>query len=83
VTSRRETLVTGDSKPTLSDVIREALREATKSQSIRAVARATGVPHPSLIRFLRGDQSLRLDMADRLAAYLGVEAGRRPKEQRG
>ena len=27
----------------------------------------------SLIRFARGDQSLRLDIADRLAAYFGLE----------
>jgi plasmid maintenance system antidote protein VapI len=27
----------------------------------------------SIMRFLRGEQSLRLDMADRLAAYFGLE----------
>lgn len=71
--------MTRANKPTLSDAIREALRGAVESQSIRSVSRATDVPHPSLIRFLRGDQSLHLDAADRLAAYLGIEAVRRPK----
>ncbi|HPD15691.1 MAG TPA: helix-turn-helix transcriptional regulator [Planctomycetota bacterium] len=71
--------MTTDATATLSDVIRDALREAIRSQSIRSVADATGVPHPSLIRFLRREQSLRLDKADKLAAYLGIEATRRPK----
>jgi len=76
--------VTTDKTPTLSDVIREALREAIRTQSIRSVADATGVPHPSLIRFLRREQSLRLDKADKLAAYLGIEATRRlNREKKG
>lgn len=70
--------MTRANKPTLEDAIREALREATKpgAQSIRSVSRAAGVAHPSLIRFVRGDQSLRLDAAARLAAHLGIEAVR-------
>lgn len=75
--------MTTDATATLSDVIRDALREAIRTQSIRSVADATGVPHPSLIRFLRCEQSLRLDKADRLAAYLGIEATRRLKGRKG
>jgi hypothetical protein len=59
----------------MTTLLREALAEA---DSLRGVERATGVKNPSLVRFLRGDQSLRLDMADRLAEYFGIEV-RRPK----
>ncbi len=69
---------TKTNKPTITEVLREALAE--RKESLRAIERATGVPHPSLIRFLRGELRLRLDMADRLAAYFGVEV-RRPKRR--
>jgi len=65
-------------KPTIAEVLREALGE--RKESLRAVERATGVPHPSLIRFLRGELRLRLDMADKLAAHFGVEV-RRPRRR--
>jgi plasmid maintenance system antidote protein VapI len=38
-----------------------------------AIERATGVQRASIMRFLRGEQSLRLDMADRLATFFGLE----------
>jgi len=62
---------------TMTDVLRKALAD---SESVRAVSRATGVPQCSLSRFVVGKQSLRLDMADRLAAYFGVEV--RPPARR-
>jgi len=61
--------------PTISDLLRDALRETT--ETIRGVSRATGVPHTSLIRFLRGELRLRLDMAERLVEHFGIEV-RRP-----
>ena len=54
---------------TMTDVLRQSLAD---SASVRAVSRATGVPQCSLSRFLAGKQ-LRLDMAERLAAFFGVE----------
>lgn len=54
----------------MTEMLRLGLEDAT---SLYAVTKATRVPKASLIRFLRGEQSLRLDMADRLAAYLGIE----------
>ena len=52
----------------------QALRQAlAESKSLYAVAKSTGVQRASLIRFLRGDQSLRLDKADVLAAYFGIQ----------
>ena len=37
----------------------------------------TGVKRASIMRFVRGDQSLRLDLADRLAVYYDLELTRR------
>jgi plasmid maintenance system antidote protein VapI len=61
-------------KTTMTELLREGLAEG---ESLYAVAKATGVCKASLIRFLRGSQSLRLDVADRLAAYLGIELTRK------
>lgn len=55
---------------TMTELLRQALADAGNKY---AVAKATGVQKTSLIRFLRGEQSLRLDMADRLALHLGIE----------
>jgi plasmid maintenance system antidote protein VapI len=37
------------------------------------IEREAGVQRASVMRFLRGEQSLRLDVADRLAAYFGLK----------
>jgi len=58
----------------MTEVLRHAILE---SKSFRAVERATGVKRQSLMKFARGEQSLRLDMADRLAAYFGIEVKRK------
>jgi hypothetical protein len=41
--------------------------------------RETGVARASIRRFVKGERTLRLDMADRLAAYFGLEL--RPKRK--
>jgi hypothetical protein len=52
----------------------KALRlKAKEYGSTRPLARQAGIQHASLMRFVRGDSSLRLDKADALAAVLGVE----------
>ena len=63
----------------MTDLIRQALHEA---DSIRGVARETGLDHASLIRFARGDSSLRLDLADRLAEHFGISCRRTGKRER-
>lgn len=66
-----------------SQTLTELLRaELAKVPSIRAVARATGLTHVSLVRFLRGMQSLRLDMADRLAQHFRIEHRRRVRREK-
>lgn len=57
----------------MTELLRAALSDA---KSLNSVAVATGVQKASLIRFLRGGQSLRLDLADRLAAHLGIVCSR-------
>ena len=55
----------------LTEVLKKALRESGISHS--ALERATGVNRLTIARFLRGDNSLRSDKADDLAAFLGIE----------
>ncbi|QDU86779.1 hypothetical protein Pla175_01300 [Pirellulimonas nuda] len=55
----------------LSDALREAL--LSDSTSYAEVSRQTGLARPSLMSFAKGHRSLRLDLADKLAAYYRVE----------
>jgi plasmid maintenance system antidote protein VapI len=59
----------------------EALRRAIAESGMAhiALARATGVQRASIMRFMHGTQSLRLDVADKLAAYFELEL--RPKRK--
>ena len=61
---------TAKSKPTKADTLRAAI-EASGLTRYR-VAKETGIAESNLRRFLRGQTSIRLDKADRLAAYLGL-----------
>ena len=56
---------------TMTNVLRQAIVESGVTHS--DLERATGVQRASIMRFIRGTSSLRLDMADRLAAYFGLE----------
>ena len=58
---------------TMTDLLRECLADA---ESLSAVERATGVKRQSLMKFRRREQSLRLDLADKLAKHFGVECRR-------
>jgi plasmid maintenance system antidote protein VapI len=55
----------------ISDLLRRTISES--GISYNALQRETGVTRASIMRFVRGDQSIRLDMADRLAEYFGLE----------
>ena len=73
-------------RETLSEVLRRELKDG--EESLYKVTNATGVPKASLIRFVRGMQSLRLDMADRLAEHFGlvlrkVEGGTAEEQGKG
>jgi hypothetical protein len=59
-----------ESKPTISDVLRDAIERSGLTHY--RIAKDSGIPESNLRRFIRGEMSVRLDKADRLAAYLGL-----------
>jgi plasmid maintenance system antidote protein VapI len=61
--------------------IREAV-EAGRT-NYKALERETGLTRASIMRFVAGNQSLRLDMADRLAAHFGLELRAKAKRTKG
>ena len=65
---------------TLTQLLQEALAQA---ESLRHVARESGLDVAQLSRFKSGQRSLRLDMADRLAEYFGIESRRTQRRQKG
>ena len=58
-------------KKSMSDRLRQAIQDSEKP--LLQIAEDTGVQRASIIRFLRGDQSLRLDKAEILFDYFGLE----------
>lgn len=63
----------------MTDVLRRAVLDS--ELPLLRIAQDTGVQRASLSRFVRGKNSLRLDVADKLAAYFGlVLAAKAPKE---
>lgn len=55
---------------TMTDALKQAIAES--GMPLIAIERATGVKRASVMRFMRGETSLRLDIADKLAAYFGI-----------
>ncbi len=53
-----------------TDALRQELAES--ELSFHELERQTGVKRQSLMKFVRGEQSLRLDMADRLMEFFGL-----------
>jgi len=62
-------------KSPITDLLRKTV--ADSELPLLALQRETGVKRGSIMRFLRGDQSLRLDKADALATYFGLELTKR------
>ena len=60
----------------ITEVLRQAVRES--GQSFYSIAKATGLVEESVSRFVRGKQSLRLDKADALAKYFGIQCRHAP-----
>ena len=61
------------------DTITEAILEAIadSDMSFKALERETGVLRQSLMKFAAGEQTIRLDAADTLAEYFGIQITRR------
>lgn len=60
---------------TIEDVLREAILE--DPQSYNALAAATGLARPSIVRFVKREGTLRLDMAAKLCTLYGLELTKR------
>jgi transcriptional regulator with XRE-family HTH domain len=57
-------------KPTITAVLKTAIERS--GLTCYRIAKNTGIDEANLGRFIRGEISVRLDKADRLAAYLGL-----------
>jgi transcriptional regulator with XRE-family HTH domain len=57
-------------QPTLTDTLRAAIERS--GLTVYRIGHATGIDPANLGRFVRGELYIRLDKADRLAAYLGL-----------
>jgi plasmid maintenance system antidote protein VapI len=70
-----------DRSTPISELLRQTIAKAVEAgrTNYKTLERETGVTRASIMRFVRGSQSLRLDMADRLAAHFGLEL--RPKRK--
>ena len=73
----KKNLMSKSKKPTPSDVLRKAIAES--GLTLYRIAKDTGVIKTSLMRFMAGETSLRLDKADVLAEYLGLELVKKRK----
>jgi hypothetical protein len=56
---------------TLTEALKASLAKAKESGY--ELERQTGVNRLTIARFMRGETSLRLDCADKLAAFFGIE----------
>jgi len=63
----------------MTDVLRQAIDRS--GLSLYRIAKDTGLTSQSLLRFQRGETSLRLDRADLLAEYLGLELAKKRKSK--
>jgi plasmid maintenance system antidote protein VapI len=65
----------------ISELLRRTIVRAVEAgrTNYLSLQRETGVTRASIRRFVLGERTLRLDMADRLAAHLGLEL--RPKKK--
>jgi len=57
--------------PPISDLLRRTIKDS--GVPLLVLERETGVQRASIRRFVNGEQFLRLDMADALAAYFDLE----------
>jgi transcriptional regulator with XRE-family HTH domain len=64
-------------KPPISELLRKAIAESNIPYLV--LERETGVVRTSIMRFVRGETSHRLDKANRLAEYFGLELVRKRK----
>ena len=64
-------------KTSMSAVLKKAIAESGLTYLM--LERETGVSRASIMRFMRGERSLRLDLADKLAKHFGIESHQRKR----
>ena len=66
---------TSDKPASISDLLRRTILRSVEEGQMnhKALERETGVTRASIMRFVKGTQSLHLVMADKLAAHFGLE----------
>ncbi len=69
----------GRRNTTISQVLRKAIAESGKS--LADLQRATGISDTVLSRFVRGERTLTLPTADKLARHLGLELVKRERRR--
>lgn len=62
-----------NSKQPITDALKNAIEAS--GMSIKALERETGVSRQSMMHFMRGTRTLRLDIADKLAAFFKLNVG--------
>jgi len=70
--------MTTKAKSPISDLLRDTITDS--EIPLLTIEQETGVKRQSIMRFLRRERSLRLDIADKLASYFKLElrtAGKR------
>ena len=55
----------------ISEQLKDAIDQAGESRY--AISKATGIPQPTLSRFMNGKRPLTLGIVDRLCAYLNLQ----------
>ena len=72
----------GNATP-ISDLLRWTILRAVEQgqTNYKALERETGVTRASIMRFVRGTQSLHLGIADKLAAHFGLELRAKRKDR--
>jgi len=55
----------------MTDALKQAIADSELPHL--TIEQDTGISRGSIMRFMRGEQSLRLDLADTLAEYFGIE----------
>lgn len=65
----------------ITDLLRRTIADAVESGETNylALERETDITRASIMRFVAGRQSLRLDLADRLADHFGLELRKRKR----
>ncbi len=66
-------------KSPITDLLRDTIIKS--GTPLLVLERETGVVRASIRRFIEGRQSIRLDMADKLAAYYGLKLVQDRKEK--